>query len=142
MDKKIELIKQLGKLFSDNDNMDLEIPDRIPESERRMYLDNMQITGVIPKYKSVERLMLESFDLGKPVTTFPDLKNDPNVSLNWVSISPDYLKTILEICKITKGDNIVLSVEKDKPLKIENEFLIVYIAPRLTRDNEHPFKDF
>lgn len=150
---KLNLIKDFSKLFDFKfDAQDDD--DKIPENERKGYMDTTNVMMVIPKLKSVRELILQNFDVDKN-TKIPDLAykvhmvsgGEDKIKVyarmmgekieykeNVAMFSPEYLKVIATLCSKTKSDKVTIKFRNDYPMWMETDEMICIIAPRVSND--------
>ena len=131
MSKKLDLIKQCGKLFRDKqEDLTEAKADIIKEEDYVGYTDPSNVCMVIPKLKSVKTILLESFDISE--SKIPELvyvmesKERPKCKY-----SRDYLRILLEITKKSESEGIQFELKEDFPLRVECKELIFILAPRV-----------
>ena len=125
--KKKNLIKDFGKLFQ-------ALPEGYEDKEisledRRIFMSNDNVCGIIPKTTKIKLLLTETFDVGegKPI---PELKyTAKDGDEQKCTYGSGYLKILIDICR--EYDSVKLYMKKDYPLTIETNDLLMIIAPRI-----------
>ena len=115
-------ITQLKKLF----NYCPEEPEKIPIDKRVGYMDKSNCIMLIPKNYFMKNLITNDFDVEESKVV--DLKYDKGGSCKF---STEFLSLLLPMLKNTVGASFKISVQKEYPMTIETNEMIVIIAPRV-----------
>jgi hypothetical protein len=143
---KLDIINHLSKIFDENEKGEPgDLTDRIPDEDLKMFLDPTQTIGIIPKYYSLRNTLLINFNVGGEKICQELLKTDYNdleITDHFTYISPAILRPVIELIKTCKYGQVAIRVHPEKPARFENEFFIIFIAPRIEdwANNLYPFK--
>jgi hypothetical protein len=147
MNKRFELVRNFGQLWKYKPTLN----DEIEEKDLVGYLDPTSVMMVIPKLKSIQKLLEGNFKVDR-AKSIPRL--DYNIQLiegnndkikviarlqggkhgiveNSVRMSKEYMSVMLKMCKETRSQSILFKYKKDSPLWAETNELICIIAPRV-----------
>lgn len=127
MEKKMNVIKDLNKLFSLKTDTETT---KIPESEYKGYMDASNVSMLIPKTREYERILIDNFDVH--TSKIPDLKYNDNKLESKAKFSTEYILILLQLCK--HYPHITLKVKNNFPLWAETEDFIFILAPRVDND--------
>jgi len=125
--KRTKTIRQLKKLFWAKTIKDADDLIEIPKKERKIYLDEEKITGIIPKTEQFKEIVLNNFEvMEKPVPELNYKSSMPAIS----HYNIKRLGKILDFLKaFTEEREIKVSVGKDYPISFETKYWIVVLAP-------------
>ncbi len=147
---KLDLLKDFSKMwdFKSNEN------DIIPKEKRVGYLDSSSIIMIIPKLKSIKKLIEDNFDINNS-SKIPKLNyllqivegGEDKIKVysrlvgekteykeNEGRYSPDYLKLIIKLCSKTSSKAVTIKLRNDYPLWVETDEMICVIAPIVGED--------
>jgi len=124
-------ITELKKIFNEKSNEDIKL---IPESERKIYLDDSHVLGVIPKTELARKILIDNFEVTE--STIPGLVYEGTQLINAkCKYSLDYLKVILEFIKMfSEEESVLLCLREQYPLKVELKQYILILAPRINNE--------
>jgi hypothetical protein len=123
MEKKMNIIKDLNKLFSLR--TDDETTKINPENYKG-YMDSANVCMLVPKSKEFEKILLDNFDVHD--SKIPELSYVSNLESK-STFGTEYLLILLTLCKYY--EKVQLSVKNDFPLRAETEDFIFILAPRV-----------
>lgn len=148
--KKLDLIKDFSKLWKfKEDDKDKNI---IPKEEWVGYFDSDNVRMVVPKLKSIKKIIEDNFDINNTPVKIPDLNyrmhmvegGDDKIKVysrmvgekskyeeNAGIYTPDLLRIILKLCTNTKSEKLIMKFRKDYPLWLETDEMICILAPRI-----------
>ena len=129
MQKRIEISKGLGKLFSFKEE---ETRKEIPENELVGYVDSKYIYAIIPKtyefrdyfIKQFEAQAMEKYRVESLLKTKKEAEKN---SASGVYIDAKYLSAIAQISK--SYDVVKIIAKKDYPICFETKDFYLFIAP-------------
>jgi len=135
---RLDLIKDLKKLFEGKEKYLEEESDEIPKAERQGIIDRESIILIVPKKKWLLNAIKEVFNIESSVTE-PIKTLDYTIDYEKIkkleiasNYNYEYLRKVMDLCK--NYEAIKLKMLRDYPLYIETKDFDLVLAPRVDRE--------
>lgn len=133
--EKLQFIRAVGKWYDEDDYHEKEV-EKFKKDMKKMqkkngygFMETVQIAMIVFKNKNLENLFLEFYGY-RPPCKAPKIDFSNQKEEVRTMIHNQYFKKALELMSIGSGFTTVYS-KRDAPMKFENDYMIIYLAPRI-----------
>lgn len=117
-------MQQLKNFFKEHHDL---TDEDVPEEEKRMFVDNTNVCGIVPLKKKTRQQIKEVFDCTE--ASLPKENILKYTAKTRFSIT--YLRLLLKLLEASDYESVLLELGADMPLRATTPEWELYIAPRV-----------